>query len=50
MRQNAQLERMENQDGTLSDKDMARLKKTAEIEGIDIAAARRLQKGYRYMI
>ena len=48
--QNKMMERMEDQDGEMSAKDMERLKKTAEIEGIDIAAARALQKGYRYMI
>ncbi|ETN41509.1 uncharacterized protein HMPREF1541_03445 [Cyphellophora europaea CBS 101466] len=47
---NKRLERMENEDVPLSEKDMARLRKTAEVEGIDIAAARRLQKGYRFMI
>lgn len=49
-RRNARLERMENEDMVLSEKDLARLRKTAAVEGIDIAAARRLQKGYRYMI
>lgn len=48
--QNKQLERMENEDAPLTDRDIKKLKKTAEFEGIDIAAARRLQKGYRYMI
>lgn len=41
---------MEDEDVELTERDIAKLKKTAEIEGIDIAAARRLQKGYRYMI
>lgn len=41
---------MENQDVELTEKEFAKLKKTAEIEGMDIATARRLQKGYRYMI
>ena len=45
--QNKRLARMEDQDTPLSQKDLDRLKKTAEVEGIDIAAARRLQKGYR---
>lgn len=49
-RQNKQLERMENEDSQLTEKDMKKLRKTAEAEGIDIAAARVLQKGYRYMI
>lgn len=47
---NNRLARMENEDVPLSEKDLARLKKTAEVEGIDMAAARRLQKGFRYMI
>src|SRR4051812_37048993 len=49
-RRNARLERLENEDVTLSEEDLAGLRKTAEVEGIDVAAARRLQKGYRYMI
>ena len=50
VRRNKRLERLENEDVELSEKDMARLKRTAEVEGITLAAARRLQKGYRYMI
>jgi hypothetical protein len=49
-RQNRQLERLENEDSELTDKELAKLRKTAEIEGIDIAAARSMQKGYRFMI
>ena len=49
-RQNRDLDRLENEDVTLSEKEMRRLQRTAEIEGVDIAAARRLQKGYRYMM
>lgn len=48
--QNRQLERMENEDATLTERDIRKLEKTAELEGIDIAAARMLQKGYRYII
>lgn len=48
--QNRQLERMANEDVQLTERDLKKLRKTAEFEGIDIAAARRLQKGYRYMI
>jgi hypothetical protein len=48
-KQNKQLERMENMDVPLSDKEMRKLQRTAELQGIDIAAARQLQKGYRYM-
>jgi len=49
-RQNRQMARMENEDGELTERDMKKLRKTAEAEGIDITAARVLQKGYRYMI
>ena len=48
--QNRQLERMENADVQLTERDIRKLQKTAEIEGMDIAAARRLQKGYRYIM
>ena len=49
-RENKRLDRMQNEDVQLTEKDLAKLKKTAEFEGIDLAAARRLQKTYRYMI
>jgi hypothetical protein len=49
-RQNARLARLEDEDLPLSARDLARLRRTAEVEGVDLAAARRLQKGYRYMI
>jgi hypothetical protein len=49
-RQNRQAARMEDVDAVLTDDDLRRLQKTAETEGIDIAAARQLQKGFRYMI
>lgn len=49
MRQNARLQRLEDVDGELSAKDMAHLEKTASMEGISVAAARQLQKGYRYV-
>ncbi|OJJ50386.1 hypothetical protein ASPZODRAFT_139686 [Penicilliopsis zonata CBS 506.65] len=48
--QNQQLARLENEDAVLTAKDLRRLQRTAEVEGIDIAAARRLQKGFRYML
>lgn len=48
--QNKQMARMEDEDMQLTEKDMKKLRKTAEAEGIDIAAARVLQKGYRYMV
>jgi len=46
--QNKRLERMEGADSELTEKDIRRLERTAEFEGIDIAAARQLQKGFRY--
>lgn len=49
-RQNKRMERMEDENAQLSDREMAKLQKTAEFEGIDIAAARKMQKGYRFMI
>ena len=49
-RMNKRQERMEKEDGQLTERDLQRLRKTAEIEGIDIATARKLQKSYRYMI
>ena len=48
-RQNKQLDRLENEDVVLTEKELLRLHRTAEVEGIDVAAARKLQKGYRYM-
>ena len=50
VKQNKMLARLEDEDVQLTDSEMRKLQKTADFEGIDIAAARRLQKGYRYMI
>lgn len=47
---NKRQERMENEDVQLTPKDLKRLQVTADTEGIDIAAARRLQKGFRYVL
>ncbi|KAI2788004.1 hypothetical protein POX_f08387 [Penicillium oxalicum] len=47
---NKRQERLENEDVQLTDKELRRLQITAELEGIDIAAARRLQKGFRYVL
>jgi hypothetical protein len=49
-RQNKQFARLENENVQLNERELAKLRKTAEIEGIDIAAARSMQKGYRFMI
>jgi hypothetical protein len=50
MKQNRTLERLENEESQLTEADLSRLRKTAEVEGMDVSEARRLQKGYRYMI
>lgn len=42
--------RLENEDTQLTEKELRRLQITADFEGIDIAAARRLQKGFRYTV
>ncbi|KAJ6164628.1 hypothetical protein N7470_003300 [Penicillium chermesinum] len=47
---NKRQERLENEEVQLTEKELRRLQVTADFEGIDIAAARRLQKGYRYML
>ncbi|KAJ5206575.1 Major facilitator superfamily domain general substrate transporter [Penicillium cf. griseofulvum] len=47
---NKRQERLENEEVQLSEKDIRRLQATADLEGIDIAAARRLQKGFRYTL
>ena len=47
---NKRLARLENESVPLSDRDIKTLQKTADLEGIDIATARQLQKGYRFMI
>ena len=49
-KENKHLERLEHEDMPLSERDLAKLQKTAETEGIDLAAARRLQKGFRFML
>lgn len=47
---NKRQERLENEDYQLTEKELARLQVTADFEGIDIAAARQLQKGFRYTL
>ncbi|KAF2644983.1 putative MFS transporter [Massarina eburnea CBS 473.64] len=49
-KQNRQLALLESEDHALSEGDVRRLEKTAEIEGVDVRKARNMQKGYRYMI
>lgn len=50
VRQNKRMERMEGTDAELREKDLQKLQKTAELEGINVAAARQLQKGFRYQL
>ncbi|KAK3117171.1 hypothetical protein LTR53_001750 [Teratosphaeriaceae sp. CCFEE 6253] len=47
---NKELDRLEDSNVQLTEKELLKLNKTAEIEGISVAAARQLQKGYRYII
>ncbi|KAJ5280470.1 hypothetical protein N7478_005842 [Penicillium angulare] len=47
---NKRQERLENEDYQLTDRELGRLQITADFEGIDIAAARQLQKGFRYTL
>ncbi|CAI7620910.1 hypothetical protein N7533_007547 [Penicillium manginii] len=47
---NKRQERMANEDVQLTPKDLKRLQLTADTEGITIAAARRLQKDFRYVL
>lgn len=48
--ENKKLERMENEDVQLSEAELKKLEKSAETEGTTVAAARTIQKGFRYMI
>lgn len=47
---NKRQERLENEDVQLTEKELRRLQVTADLENIDIAAARRLQKGFRFIL
>lgn len=49
-RENSHLARLENENVTLSQKDLDKLQKTAATEGIELSEARALQKGFRYML
>jgi hypothetical protein len=49
-RENRRFERMEGADAELREQDIKKLQKTAELEGVDVAAARQLQKGFRYVL
>lgn len=47
---NKRQERLEYEDVNLTEREVRRLETTAKVEGVDLAAARRLQKGFRYML
>jgi len=50
IRQNKELDRQEADDLELDRRQLALLKTTADVEGIDLGAARKLQKRHRYML
>lgn len=50
VRENRRLEKLENEDLVLDEKDVKKLQQTAEAEGVDLATARQKQKGFRYLI
>lgn len=49
-RQNRALARLEDEDVVLTERELRRLRRTAEVEGVTLAEARGLQKGFRYVI
>lgn len=49
-RQNKRLARLDNADAELTERDMRKLQMTAEVEGVTVAEARALQKGFRYVV
>ncbi|KAI8304457.1 COPII coat assembly protein sec16 [Colletotrichum sp. SAR11_59] len=50
VRENKRLDRLENEDVVVGDKEMQRLGETAHVEGVDVGTARQRQKGFRYLI
>jgi len=48
-KQNNDLDKLENANMELSEKDLAKLEKTAELEGVSVSQARQMAKGYRFM-
>lgn len=49
-KQNKRLARMENADAELTQADIKRLERTAQVEGVTVAEARALQERYRFLI
>lgn len=50
IKMNRELDRLEDTNVELTDKEVDKLRKTAEVEGIDMGTARVVQKGFRYII
>lgn len=50
VRENKRLADLEDEDVILDEKQMRRLQKTADMEGVDIATARQQRRGFRYLI
>lgn len=49
-RQNKRLARLDDSNAELTERDMRKLQLTADVEGVTLAEARALQKGFRYVI
>lgn len=49
-RQNKALEQLETEDSTISPERLRALRRTADVEGVDVGSARMMQKGFRYLI
>lgn len=49
-KQNKRLERMDDAGAQLTEQDMRKLEKTAEVEGVTVEEARLLQTGFRFVI
>lgn len=50
IRHNKRLERMQDEDSTLTARDLKILERTAEVEGVTLAEARVIQKNYRFVV
>lgn len=48
--QNKRLELLDDENTPLPETEMAKLRRLAEVEGVDVSTARALQKGFRYVI
>ena len=50
VRENKRLADLEDDDVILDERQMKRLQKTADMEGVDMATARQQRRGFRYLI